>query len=301
MMSNAMMHMMVIVLSLVSTGLADSTSSSHYCGQQKCVCHQDIKIIYCERGDDLKQIPKLEAGNYTGFDFELASNKITQIKTGFLPHGLRFLSIQDNRVFHIDDTAFLSVNSSLQGLFLTRNRLTRGSIENVTFPSSLTSLSLDSNPIGSIPSSAFADLTKLEKLGLGSTQLTSIDGISFPSSLTELSLSNNPVTSIPRDAFKNLVLLTDINLSNTQLTRLPRALSSLTQLIYLHISGPNLTCTCTESGLATWYHDRSEAIAQSDDPGLYWMGITSLDVTGKCDDTDVGDFLQKLAPQCPKS
>ena len=181
----------------------------------------------------------------------------------------------DNRLWYIDDTAFQGVN--LTNLRLSGNQLTHKSIEHVQFPATLEKLSLYDNPIASI------------------------DGVRFPSSLTELDLSNTQITSIASDTFSNLANLTKLNLWDTQLTRLPLALASLIQLEKLSISSPNLTCSCSESSLASWYHDRTVDLDLQRKNGGRLYNYLYFDVSGKCDNTDIYYFLANLAPQCPSS
>ena len=171
---------------------------------------------------------------------------MTEIKKGdIFPSKVTRLYISNNQLRQIERTAFSSL--TLNDLYLDHNRLQ--SISNIIFPSSLRSLSfsnnvlpsfsglhftnpqsnslqrldLSNNPIRTISSGAFSNLSYMHRLDLSRTSLMSIGHTTFPSSLSKLSelrLSDNDFTNIAGDAFSHLPQLYEIYLTNASLTSL---------------------------------------------------------------------------------
>jgi Leucine-rich repeat (LRR) protein len=215
---------------------------------------------------------------------------------------LEILDLQNNEITSIPD---MSGMTKLKTLQLYNNDIKQ--IDRGFLPLSLTYLQLGFNGMQSIPE-VVSELINLQSLSVGDNEITSIDTFEFPSSLTYINLNynhlekitsfifsqgmsnlqalhleNNPIKTIDKDAFKDMPDLKNMYLSNTNLERLPLAMQGLTSLRILHLDNiANLTCTCTESVLGSWYHN-----------------LTSLSVYGQCDGADVETFLDTLAGQCP--
>ncbi|KAM6914967.1 leucine-rich repeat transmembrane protein FLRT2 [Xenentodon cancila] len=146
----------------------------------------------------------------------LTKNHLSSVPIG-LPEDLKELRLDENRIAFIAEEAFQNV-TRLQRLMLDGNLLMDEGIapgafqdlvtlrelalarNSLTFPppllpsQSLVKLSLQENQIDQIPVTAFADLTRLEKLDISSNQLQTLtqgvfDGLS---SLKHLIVRNNP-------------------------------------------------------------------------------------------------------------
>ena len=101
-------------------------------------------------------------------------------------------------------------------------------------------------------------LTIRSRLYVVNKKITSISSLRFTdpasSQLRDLHLYDNPLSTISHGAFKHLTQSTDIRLENIRLTRHALNLAHLSDLGDLDLRNiPDMTCTCAESSLVTWY------------------------------------------------
>ena len=247
--------------------------------------------------------------NLTGLqELNLEGNRICDhihITDALEPHKLtlEYLGLIDNCLSEFPD---LSQMLKLQKLYLAHNNISDA--DSGSLPPSLTHLYLFFNHLTRIPRSV-SNMTGLQWLDLDNNNISSIEDLEFPSTmflmiiqhnnihsisspmkflnnsshLETFYLADNPISHIDINAFRWLSNLTYLSLSETRITRLPLALAALTNIQYLILNDiANLTCTCQEASLATWYHSRP------------YMALP-----GQCDDVDIKYFLDKLAGQCP--
>jgi len=324
---------------LVLLMFAAVTVSSN-CPYKVCECDNHSFVnsgddtIYC-RGKGLTSIPTLEDGDFTQTRLLMQDNPITEIKKeDKFPPQVTYIKFWKNGLRDIDPEAFASL-PSLTTLYIYSNQLDSQTLSDLILPSSLESfglsrnlitsfsglkfsdpksnnlrsLSLYGNPLTTISSDAFSQLTNLKRLSLGGTPLTSIDGISFPSSLEDIDLRKTQLAHISSDAFSRFTNLKRLSLSNTlltsidgiylpssleflelntKLTSFPASLSTLTNLLYLCL--PTLPCTCSDVAMSTFYRD--------------WQQNGSnlpLPIScGSCDDGKwLRDYVENDGPQCP--
>ncbi|XP_014245069.1 lutropin-choriogonadotropic hormone receptor isoform X2 [Cimex lectularius] len=127
----------------------------------------------------------------------------------------------------------------LTSLQLDQNEIWKLESDDMVQMAELRNLRLDSNKLKAIPSEAFNYLPSLEALNLGSNLLTTIPLKSFSalSNLLILYVKRNQISSIHDDAFANLTSLRVLELDDNLLTHIPIALTKLTALQELSVSG----------------------------------------------------------------
>ncbi|XP_007658259.1 tsukushin isoform X1 [Ornithorhynchus anatinus] len=162
-------------------------------------------------------------------DLDLSHNALTEVSVGAFssPRGQGrplHVDLSHNRISHVSWPADRPV-PNLRGLNLSGNLLQvvpdlRG------LP--LRFLSLDGNPVASVPGGAFAGLTDLVHLSLGRLRASpglTAHGFGPLPSLQVLDLSGNPgLRALSAEAFRGLDSLQELDLSGTGVATLPDAL-----------------------------------------------------------------------------
>ncbi|RZF37364.1 hypothetical protein LSTR_LSTR010459 [Laodelphax striatellus] len=128
----------------------------------------------------------------------------------------------------------------LTSLQLDQNEISQ--VEAISFAAlgnTLHSLRLEGNRLRALPTAALTALPHLEALNLGSNLISSIPVNSFPDlgSLIILLMKRNQISTIDEDAFSNLTALRVLELDDNLLTHIPIALTKLTALQELSVSG----------------------------------------------------------------
>uniref|UniRef100_A0A146LLJ9 Leucine-rich repeat-containing G-protein coupled receptor 6 n=4 Tax=Lygus hesperus TaxID=30085 RepID=A0A146LLJ9_LYGHE len=235
-------------------------SSAAACPPPPCLCDASGVVLCIAAG--FTAIPPDLPPTTTKLD--LMSNNITEIgefDLAGLPE-LEELILTDNRLEKVHSRAFASnlhlkrlslqncglvdVNweifaplKKLTSLQLDQNEIWRvepDAFENLT---ELKHLRLDSNRLKDIPTEALSLLPSLDALNLGNNQIKHIPVNAF-SSLTELRIlyaKRNQISTIHDDAFINLTSLRVLELDDNLLTHIPIALTKLTDLQELSVSG----------------------------------------------------------------
>lgn len=171
------------------------------------------------------------------------TNQITTIPAGILPKNLTQLSLLNNPITTIDDSAFDGSASTLDTLLLSGFRFTRIpdaflGLNSLRYLTIFDSTALDWNVdvmkhIGPRMETLF-----LQNVGLKGWPVW----IQYFSNLTELSLEGEFISSIPDDALDMLASrLTGLSLSMNNLTSVPKTVSSLRALQSLQLYNNSIT------------------------------------------------------------
>ncbi|BFZ20259.1 hypothetical protein BsWGS_23298 [Bradybaena similaris] len=206
------------------------------CVYKVCFCLETT--IDCENLH-LTEIPQTNATNFTGFStLDFTYNEISIIRSGSLPPNMTEISLQDNPVASIDDSAFEGSSSTLQSLEFSHALFQK-------IPDAL--LRLDSLKSLTVAHSKIEDWNEDVMIQLGRTltflNLENVSLTSWPTwiqhlpMLTDLSISSCLLTSMPDDALDSIAgSLVSLLLSRNRLTSVPKALSKLTALQTLYIN-----------------------------------------------------------------
>ncbi|XP_039295282.1 lutropin-choriogonadotropic hormone receptor [Nilaparvata lugens] len=188
-----------------------------------------------ELGDNaFVELPQLE-------ELILGDNKISKIHPRAFSANprLKRLSLQNCGLAEVPWETFQPLRQ-LTSLQLDGNEISQ--VEAVSFAAlgnSLHSLRLEGNRLTAPPTAALATLPHLEALNLGSNLISSIPVNSFPDlgNLIILLMKRNQISTIDEDAFSNLTALRVLELDDNLLTHIPIALTKLTSLQELSVSG----------------------------------------------------------------
>ncbi|XP_043266804.1 toll-like receptor Tollo [Venturia canescens] len=160
---------------------------------------------------------------------------------------LERLDLGENNMWSLPEGSLCSLHN-LEMLNLTKNRLREVASFHFNAEarcvSSLRELDLSNNSIESLPSAAFAGLTRLQTLDLRSNAIAFMADRAFEglSSLAVLRLSDNRLTSLPPELFNDARDIQEVHLRNNTLNVLPPGLfNELKQLLVLDLSMNELT------------------------------------------------------------
>ena len=232
--------------------------------------------------------PKIKTDIYGTSHLDLSKRKLTSI------FGIRlvkekkgtFINLSYNGldfVMHLQlpKNAFNHF-TSLRVITLNGNPLTTLPPKIFSGLTSLQGISLyENHQLTTLPSNLFSGLTSLQSIGLGNNQLTKLPPKVFSglTSLKSISLSDNQLSTLPPEIFSGLTSLQSIWLGNNQLTTLPSNLfSGLTSLNDIDLKENQLTTLPSNlfSGLT-----KLEYIGLNDNqlttlPPNIFSGLTSL-------------------------
>lgn len=143
------------------------------------------------------------------------------------------------------------IPSTVKGLDLIANQITKIQESDFKHLSLLTQLDLKRNYISQIDTGAFANLISLKKLNLNNNRLVTLGDDLFDglSNLTELRINNNRIIAVGSTSFKSLTRLTLLDISHNKLNHLTKVHSILQHL-------PNLRVLSIESNNLTTFHSR---------------------------------------------
>ncbi|XP_049938981.1 lutropin-choriogonadotropic hormone receptor-like [Schistocerca serialis cubense] len=161
------------------------------------------------RAETLSQVPELE-------ELIMTDNFLEAIRPDTFDYtpGIRRLQLDQNQLWWLRADAFLRLRQ-------------------------LRNLRLDSNGLTAVPTDALRPLAQLEALNLGSNLLTTVPVGAFPElpHLLILLLKRNQITHIHDDGFLTVPALRALHLDDNLLTHVPLALTKLTALQELSVSG----------------------------------------------------------------
>lgn len=164
-------------------------------------------------------------------------NSITTIPAGSLPSNLKEISLMDNPITTIDDSAFDESADTLESLTFTSALFTRIPDAFLRL-NALKSLTIYTTRIEDWNSNAMIHIGQT----LGSFFVENCDVDVWPAwiqnftHLTELSMSSGSISSIPDGTFDKVTdKLTSLALFNNSLTSVPKALSKLSTLRELNL------------------------------------------------------------------
>lgn len=114
-------------------------------------------------------------------------------------------------------------------------------------------INLNSNMLQRIPS-ALKNFKSLTTIELQSNNIRTVEGNDLNGFflLAYLDLSHNPLVYISTDAFSSTKKLGTLDLRDTHLDHVPAAVTQLSNLRYLILSGRPISCTCDNSYLKHW-------------------------------------------------
>nr|AFC95889.1 toll-like receptor 22 [Siniperca chuatsi] len=141
------------------------------------------------------------------------------------------------------------IPSTVKGLDLSANQITKIQVSDFKQLSLLTQLDLNRNYISQIDTGAFANLISLKKLNLNNNRLVELGDNLFDglSNLTELRIYRNRIKAVESTSFKSLKSLTFLDISDNKLHRLTKVHSILQHL-------PNLQDLLISNNDLTTFH-----------------------------------------------
>ncbi|XP_047004598.1 lutropin-choriogonadotropic hormone receptor-like [Schistocerca americana] len=147
--------------------------------------------------------------------------------------------ILSGNILNTIEPRIFSTNKALKRLQLDQNSLWQLPGEALWGLRQLKNLRLDDNRLSSLPSAALRPLVRLEALNLANNLVTSISAGDFPRlpNLVVLVMKRNQITTIDDDAFQNVTSLRSLHLDDNFLHKIPSALTRLTSLQELSVSG----------------------------------------------------------------
>ncbi|XP_022913497.1 lutropin-choriogonadotropic hormone receptor isoform X2 [Onthophagus taurus] len=171
-------------------------------------------------------------------EFECRTACFTVVPSDVLPDIITKLDLTSNNLTELHDKSLYKFQQ-LQELILADNKLTRISPNAFSSNPNLKRLDLHGCGLLDIPVNAFLPLRQLQTLNLGNNLVTSIPRDAFPmmDNLTVLLLKRNQIREIEDEAFANLTSLRILELCDNLLTQIPKAVTKLSSLRELSISG----------------------------------------------------------------
>ncbi len=151
---------------------------------------------------------------------------------------LRTCRISYNTAICVDSKAVpQDIPSTVKGLNLSANQITKIQESDFKHLSLLTQLDLKSNNISQIDTGAFANLNSLNTLNLNNNSLVILGDDLFDglSNLTELRINNNRIQAVASTSFKSLTSLTFLDISHNKLHHLTQVHSILQHLPNLQV------------------------------------------------------------------
>ncbi|XP_060555647.1 leucine-rich repeat-containing protein let-4-like [Ruditapes philippinarum] len=206
----------------------------------------------------LKDVPNAicHLSQLTSFTFRFAYHLQTNISSTFAPCTQTNSTVFELNLASSNIHTFPNVFTLFP--FLSKLNILNNSleyIESTKIPTSteLTSLSLQYNRFERIPY-ALNLFKRLKQIFLYGNKIKTIEtpDLSGLFSLIVLNLFQNPISYIAPDAFYNNINLYYLDLDYTRLDHVPVAVTFLTKLRYLYLSGMPIDCTCDMSYLKHW-------------------------------------------------
>ncbi|BFZ20222.1 hypothetical protein BsWGS_23261 [Bradybaena similaris] len=214
------------------------------CPYKECDCFPPD--IFC-LGKGLQSMPQLNnistTTDYT--TLLLDDNQIEIVSAGSLLPNLTVLSLLNNPVTSIDDTAFIDSSKTLNILSISNARFTR-------MPNALLSLQnlheLQIKQVGDLDWNedvmkvvgSTVRILYLEEVNL----TTPPDWLQYFSQVTQLTIIGSNLSSLPDTAMDKMAnTAITICFTNNALTEVPKALSNLTSLQFLHLRNNRISST----------------------------------------------------------
>lgn len=199
-------------------------------------------------------------------------------------HSLKSIRISDSPLILLPESAFSSVEDTLEELYLLRTKLTQ--LPSTANISGLTQLDLEFNEnISQISADRLSP--NIQYLNVMFNNLTELTDTSFPnnSSITELNLSFNPIIRISHSAFKPLIRLRVLTLNFIRVTEFPLAVTSLTNLATLSLIGSfEIACDCpVKQELAEWFQSYNGTLEGT---CFTFVPLESYLTGDECEDTE---------------
>lgn len=228
---------------------------------RRCVCDEEMTELICKNTGfatvpqslpstliklDLSSNNITELGEMTFTDLTdleeliLTDNDLERIhpRAFWANTHLKKLSLKNCGLVDIPWEAFHSLGQ-LTTLQLDQNEIWKVDATSFQYLTQLRNLRLEGNKLKTIPTEALSSLSVLEALNLGSNLLTSIPVNAFPElrNLVILLIKRNQIATIHDEAFSNLTSLRVLELDDNLLPSIPPALTKLTALQELSVSG----------------------------------------------------------------
>ncbi|CAG5130244.1 unnamed protein product [Candidula unifasciata] len=215
--------------------------SGAICPYQECSCG-GFRISCQNRG--LTSMPSLLTGD-NGTDYTvlyLDGNNITSIPARSLPPGLKEISLSNNSISHIDNTAWDGSSSTLRKLTFNRANFTK-------IPDAF--LHLEALEILEIYNSVVVDWNEAAMNHLGkriqTLYLQNVGLTEWPawirnfSNINQLSVLYCSISQLPDDALDNLHALHLLSIIHCELEAIPKTVSNIKSLQLLQLLQNNIT------------------------------------------------------------
>ncbi|XP_062612865.1 leucine-rich repeat-containing protein let-4-like [Saccostrea cucullata] len=243
------------------TSLTISNSELEHVPEAICVL-KDMQLFYFIKNKKLNQDRKPLVPcpgyvlNYVSF-VDMSENELSAFPNVFdtFP-SVKRLQLIGNKIHYIEADV-IPHHPMVERLYLDGNRMKRIPGKLTQF-SALKQLFLSNNDISTVEDCDLAGLRQLD----------------------QLYLNNNPVEYVSKTALVDAHLLQRLELGNTNLRKIPEALSPLTKLSYLNLTGSPIECDCSMKFLRS---------------------ALPLDVQGTCTSSSqtINEYIASSAGSCP--
>ncbi|VDK49177.1 unnamed protein product [Anisakis simplex] len=242
------------ILSILSIALVIFTQQSQaLCpeflkNQTACSCFAYIDgiVIKCNGPQGPAVVEQLKRTPLEIRELALENANIVEIgRNAFKNLRIKKLVLDNNRIRALHPDAFRGLESVMQHLSISMNRLTAVPTDSLIAMRALNVLSLRCNAITNISTPIFRNLSSLIDLNLACNQICNIEGSAFEDvkgTLQNLILDNNCLSSIPSDAIRNLDNLIGLHLKYNKIQQLEKLqLMNLPSLTILTLTGNNIS------------------------------------------------------------
>ncbi|KHN82694.1 Leucine-rich repeat-containing protein 15 [Toxocara canis] len=186
-----------------------------------CFAYIDGIVIKCNGPEGPGVVEQLKKNPLEIRELALENANIIEIgRHAFRNLRIKKLVLDNNHIRALHPDAFRGLESVMQELSISKNKLTAVPTDSLIAMRALSVLSLKCNNIGDINTPIFRNLSSLIDLNLGCNQICNIEGPAFHDvrrSLQNLILDNNCLTAIPSDAIRNLDNLIGLHIKYNQI------------------------------------------------------------------------------------
>uniref|UniRef100_A0A914WNM6 Leucine-rich repeat-containing protein let-4 n=1 Tax=Plectus sambesii TaxID=2011161 RepID=A0A914WNM6_9BILA len=207
-----------------------------------CFAYVDGAVIKCSGPDGPTVVEQLKTVQTEIRELAIENANIVEIgPRAFRNLRIKKLVLDNNRIKAIHADAFRGLESTMQELSLSFNKLTEIPTDALLGMRNLMVLNLKCNQIGDIYGSAFRNVTNLIELNLACNQICKVQGPAFheiKDTLQSLILDQNCLQEIPAEALRNFENLLALHVQYNQIASVEKLqLMNLTSLLMLRLTG----------------------------------------------------------------